>query len=70
MSMRESNEIIWVWGKITDEMVIEKIKKSIQDFRSIGLEIDSIDLKYKEDKDRGGSNNQGEQEPFCDEKKK
>jgi len=70
MSMRESNEIIWVWGKVTDEMVIEKIKKSIQDFRSIGLEIDSIDLKYKEDKDRGGSNNQGEQEPFCDEKKK
>jgi len=68
MSMRESNEIIWVWGKVTDEMVIEKIKKSIQDFRSIGLEIDSIELKYKEDKDRGASNCMGEQEPFAEKK--
>ena len=62
--MRESEETIFVWGGITDEQVINRIKKSVQEFRSIGLEVDEIILRYKEERDRGASNTQGEQEPF------
>ncbi len=65
--MRTSEETIYIWNGITDEQVIERIKTSIQAFRKIGLEIDTITLKYNEEKDIGASNTQGEEEPFKEE---
>ena len=49
--MREAEQTIFVWGNTTDEEVIEKIKKSIQDFKIIGLEIQDITLKFQDKED-------------------
>jgi Asp-tRNA(Asn)/Glu-tRNA(Gln) amidotransferase A subunit family amidase len=49
--MKTAEQTIFVWEKTTEEQIIEKIKKAIQDFRSIGLEIEEISLKFQDNED-------------------
>ena len=49
--MRTAEQTIYVWNKTTDEEIIEKIKKCIQDFKAIGLETEEICLKFQDKED-------------------
>jgi hypothetical protein len=49
--MRTGEQTIFIWEKTTEEQIIEKIKKAIQEFKSIGLEVDEICLKFQDNED-------------------
>jgi len=58
--MRTGEQVFYVWEDIFDEKVINKIKKSIQDYKKIGLELDQICLKFQDDED--GTKKQDDEE--------
>ena len=49
--MRTGEQTIFLWNNTTEEEVIEKIKKALTEFKSIGLEIQDITLKFQDNED-------------------
>jgi len=49
--MRTAKQSIFIWGKTTEEEIIEKIKKSIHDFRIVNMEIQEIKLYFQDTED-------------------
>lgn len=49
--MKTAEQTIYIWNKTTQEEIIEKIKKAIKDFESIGLEPQEIKLSFQDKED-------------------
>jgi hypothetical protein len=49
--MKTAKQTIFIWGKTTEDEVISKIKKAIQDFQKIGLDIQTIELEFQDKED-------------------
>ncbi len=49
--MRTGEQTIFLWNNTTEEEVIEKIKKAMNEFRSIGLEIQDVTLTFQDNED-------------------
>lgn len=46
--MRTSEETIYTFQDTTFDAIVKKIQKSIKDFESIGMTLDTIELKFQE----------------------
>jgi hypothetical protein len=49
--MKTAEQTIFIWGKTTEQEVIDKVKKSIQDFDKIGLEPQEIKIFFQDKED-------------------